>query len=179
MTQRMTALLRGINVGGHRPVPMATLREIAEGEGLRDVRTYIQSGNLVFSSTLNAEKVARSLERAIADRFGFHVPVVVRTRAQWALLASSCPFPEAAEARPNLLHACLSQVSPRSEVVEALAAYCKAGEKVVVTDGALWIDYAGGAARSKLTPTVLDRAVGSPVTARNWKTVLQLAAMLG
>lgn len=174
----MVALLRGINVGGNRKVPMAELRALAEQAGLADVATYIQSGNVVFGSTKTPELVATTLEAAIEKKFGFFVDVVVRTQAQWATYAQSCPFAEAAAERPKLLHLALSRKPPARGAAEALQARCSAGETLSLVGDALWVDFAGGVARSKLTPAALDKAVGSTVTARNWTTVQQLAVML-
>mgnify|MGYP002372376888 CR=1 FL=1 len=83
----MVALLRGINVGGNRKVPMADLRALGESLGLKSVATYIQSGNLVCVSSLTPEEVEAGLERAIEKHFGFEVPVIVRTGDQWAAYA--------------------------------------------------------------------------------------------
>ena len=77
------ALLRGINVGGNKKVPMAELRALGEKLGWRQVATYIQSGNVVFAGGGGAAAAERALEQAIEKRFGFPVPVVVRTAAQW------------------------------------------------------------------------------------------------
>ena len=175
---RMVALLRGINVGGHRKVPMAELRALAQQAGLGDVETYIQSGNVVFTSAKAPEAVATTLEAAIEKKFGFFVDVVVRTQAQWAKYAAGSPYPQAAAERPNLLHLALSRKPPVKGAAEALQARCTGGETLTLVGDALWVDFAGGVARSKLTPAALDKALGSTVTARNWKTVQQLAVLL-
>lgn len=179
MSTRMVALLRGINVGGKRKIPMAELRELAAACQLSEVSTYIQSGNLVFDASLSPEPVAQALEAAIAQRFGFSVEVIVRTAAQWRQIVAACPYPEAAVARPNLLHLGLSRHPPHPEAAELLAPTCAPDEAVALVGDALWLDYAGGVGRSKLTAAKLDKAVGSTVTARNYKTLLQLDALLG
>ena len=175
--RRMVAVLRGINVGGHRKVPMAELRELAEAEGFRDVATYIQSGNLVFTAGGSAATAEASLERAIAAHFGFPVDVVVRTADDWASYAAGNPFPDAAETRPNHLLLALSKQPPSPGAEVALRGQASAGERVALLGAALWVDYVGSVARSKLTPAALNKALGSPVTARNWTTVLKLAEM--
>jgi uncharacterized protein (DUF1697 family) len=177
-TTRMLALLRGVNVGGHRKVPMAALREVAAAIGLTDVSTYIASGNLVFSSTLKPATVAGRLAAAIHERFGFPVDLVVVTRAQWEAAVAGCPFAAAAAARPNALHLAVCPGKPAKGALAALTPLCQGGEAVAVVGDVLWVDYAAGVARSKLTPVALDRAMGSPVTARNVRTATQLLSML-
>jgi uncharacterized protein (DUF1697 family) len=172
------ALLRGINVGGHHAVPMAGLRELAVSLGLAEPRTYIQSGNLLFRSEVPAGELERRLERAIAKRFGFAVPVLVRAATEWAGYLEEVPFPQAAESEPTLVMLALSQAPPAPGAVEALMERAADGERVRETGGGLWIRYAGGSGRSRLTPAVLDRCVGSPVTTRNLRTVRKLNELL-
>lgn len=172
------ALLRGVNVGGNKKVPMATLRELAAALGWRDAQTYVQSGNLVFRARGPSAALGAKLERAIATRLGFEVPVIVRGAAEWLEYAKGGAFIEAEVERPKLLHLAFSKSKPPRSVVAALQPYCTAGEIVALRRDALWIDYSNGVARSKLTPAVLDRAVGATVTARNWNTVQALAEML-
>jgi len=174
----MVALLRGINVGGTRRVPMKELRSLAEADGLAEVETYIQSGNLVFSSSRSAEQVADRLEAGIAKHFGFEVPVVVRSAREWSRALSRCPLAEAAAERPHLVHLCVSRAKAPRGVAEALAPLSVRGEQLVRVGADLWIDFAAGVARSKLTPAALDRAFGATVTARNVKTVRALAELL-
>lgn len=173
------ALLRGINVGGHRPVPMAELRVLCGELGLADAQTYIQSGNLVFAATGTARALEARLEQAIAGRFGFAVDVLVRGAAQWPGYVAGNPMPEAAEAQPNLVLLGLSKSPPRPDAVAALRERAAAGERVEAAGEALWFHFPQGSARTKLTPAAIDRAVGSPVTTRNWRTVQKLAEMAG
>lgn len=176
--QPVVVLLRGINVGGKRKVPMADLRRTLEAAGCTDVTTYIQSGNAVCRAEGTSEVIEARLEAAIATAFGFHVDTLVRTAGQWARYVSTASFPDAASARPNLLHLALARRPLPAAAHEQLAARCTGGERIAVLNDALWIDFADGVARSKLTPAVLDRTAGSPVTARNWRTVASLQALL-
>lgn len=171
------ALLRGINVSGKNKIPMAALRELASDLGLGGPETYIQSGNLVFETTDDARPLEASLEAAIQQRFGLSIPVIVRPGRRLVELAAGSPFSAAEAERPNLLHFAASKLPPRPDADTDLQKYL-AAERIQLVDDGLWIDYAGGVGRSKLSPAVLDRCVGSPVTARNWRTVLQLAAMV-
>ncbi len=172
------ALLRGINVGGNRKVPMAQLRVLAQRLGWAQVATYIQSGSVVFTADGDAAAAEQQLEAAIELHFGFAVPVIVRSANEWQRAAASCPFADAAAQRPALVHLGFSKQPPRAGAAQALAPYCRAGERVVLQQGAIWIDYQGGVARSKLTPVVLDRAIGSTVTLRNVKSVRAITELV-
>jgi uncharacterized protein (DUF1697 family) len=168
------ALLRGINVGGHNRMPMAELRAVAAGLGWRDVATYIQSGNVVFRAAGGEERLAEELEAAVERRFGLSIPVLVRRADDWSSRLAANPFPEASRDEPNLVMLALSRRPPRGDALETLAARASAGERILQTGDVLWIHYAAGAAKSRLSPGMLDRCVGSPVTTRNWRTAVRL-----
>ena len=172
------ALLRGINVGGHAKVPMAELRALAEGLGWEDVRTYIQSGNLAFEAKGKAPALETALEQALGGHFGFAPAVIVRSAADWGAFDRANPFPKESAAEPNRVMIGLSKQKPRAGAAEALEERAAAGERVREAAGALWFHYPQGAGTSKLTPGLIDRLVGSPLTARNWRTFLKLKEML-
>lgn len=175
---RYVALIRGINVGATRKLPMAELRVACGKDGFEGVATYIQSGNIVLTSDASPDAVANRLKRLIADHFKLDVPVIVRTATQWQRYAAGSAFPDAEAERPKLLHLCLSVDPLKDGVAEALAARATAKERIAVKDDTLWVDFGESVGNSKLTPTLLDKAAGSPVTARNWNTVLAINAML-
>ena len=156
---------------------MAELREVAEAIGCHAVATYIQSGNLVVESPRSPRELETALEQAIALRFGFPVEVIVRSAAQWQKYAASSPFARAEADRPARLLLGLSKRSLAPGAAAALRAQAKGGECIEARADALYIDYCSGVGVSKLTPVVLDRAAGSTVTARNWRTVQKLAEM--
>ncbi|WNG20561.1 DUF1697 domain-containing protein [Cystobacter fuscus] len=176
---RIILLLRGVNVGGHRKVPMEELRQTCRDIGFGDVESYIQSGNLVVTAPGGADEAAAMLETALQQRFGFAVDVIARTARQWAAYAAGSPFPDAAEKQPNLLHLALSKQKPKPGAAAALRERASAGELIEAAGDALWVHYPNGVARTKLAPALFDKVVGSPVTARNWKTVLMLHQLAG
>lgn len=173
------ALVRGINVGGRNQVPMVELRALAADLGWVDVRSFIQSGNLVFRAADNPMKLASELEAALQRRYGFAVAVIIRADRDWSGYLESNPFPEASEKQPGLVMLALSKDAPKDGAAAEISARATLGERVRQVGDAIWIHYAGGAGRSRLSPGSLDRAVGSAVTTRNWRTVRELAKMAG
>jgi uncharacterized protein (DUF1697 family) len=173
---RFVVLLRSVNTG-KRKAPMAELRDACRNAGFADVETYIQSGNLTLLSGSDAVALEGVLEKIVLDNFGFSSPAMARTAAQWAAYASGSPFPEVEVERPGHLHLCLSKRPPPSGAPARLLERAKLGERVALAGDALWIDFAGGAGHSDITPAWLDKVVGSIVTTRNWNTVQRLNAM--
>ena len=176
---RFIALLRGINVGGRAIVPMARLREICAELGWTEVETYINSGNVIFVASGKGPTLEPALEKALKEAFGFVPAVIVRSAAQVNALTAANPLPEASEAEPNRVLVGLSKDKPKAGAAEAIQAKAAAGETVAEAGGVLWFHYPNGAGTSKLTPALIDRAAGSPLTARNWRTMLKLREMLG
>lgn len=174
---RHVALLRAVNVGG-RKLPMAGLRALCERIGWEEVATYIQSGNVVFSAAGKSGALEATLERAIAEEFALEVPVIVRGAAQWARYPEENPFPKAARDEPNRLMLLLAKRPPAAGAEAAIQARAKDGEQVGRAGEALWIHFPGGSGKSKLTPALIDRAVGSPATSRNYRSVLRIEEML-
>jgi uncharacterized protein (DUF1697 family) len=171
------ALLRGINVGGHKKIAMAELRALCADCGCASVQSYIQSGNLVFASPGAEAAIAADLEAAIAARFGFAVDVLVRSAQKWPTLRKGNPFPQATATEPNLVLMALAKRSPHKEAVAALREHARSGERIESAGEAIWFHFPQGVARSKLSPALIDRLVGSPVTARNVRTVDKLAEL--
>jgi uncharacterized protein (DUF1697 family) len=171
------ALLRGINVGG-RMLPMAGLRALCAELGWDEVRTYIQSGNVVFASDRPTAALEAELEQGIERKFAMKVPVVVRTAKQWAAYLDNNPFPEAAEAEPRWLLLLVAKQKPAAGVEQALAERGTFGEQAGRAGDGLWILFPKGVGTSKLSPGVIDRITGSPGTTRNHRTVTKLMEML-
>ena len=175
--EKFVALLRAVNVGG-RKLPMAELRALCREIGWSDALTYIQSGNVVFSAEDAREHLEAKLEQAIAARFGMDVPVIVRSAAEWSLYPAANPFPEAARDAPNRLMLLVSKHPPVDGTEAGLQARAAAGEQVRVVGDGVWTHYPAGSGTSKLSPSFVDRRIGSPATSRNWNTVLKLQEML-
>lgn len=168
------ALLRGINVGGHNQVSMARLKEVVGALGWLNVQSYIRSGNVVFQAPEAAADVESKLERAIEKEFGVTICVIVREAAAWPQHVKQNPFLKAAKEAPNSLYLCLSKSPPNKDSAGKLQERGIAGEQVKLIGDAVWIHFLSGMGKTKLSPALMDRLIGSPVTARNWRTVLKL-----
>lgn len=173
------ALLRGINVSGRNKIPMSELRSLCAELGWKDVQSYIQSGNLVFKAESTPAKLETALEQAIEGRFGLSIPILVRAAAVWPDYIKDNPYPEASQSEPNLVMLALSKAAPKPDAAEKLRERAVCGERISQVGDSLWVHYAEGVAKSKLSPALFDRLVGSSVTARNWRTVLKLQEMAG
>jgi uncharacterized protein (DUF1697 family) len=172
------ALLRGINVSGHNKIPMQDLRSLCQQLGWVDVQSYIQSGNLIFFSESAAADLEADLEVAIDRRFDLAIPVIIRAATDWQDYIAANPFPDASLSEPNLVMLALSKHPPIHNALPGLVERAVNGERVAQRGDALWVHFAAGVAKSKLTPALLDRLVGSPVTMRNWRTLLKLDELL-
>ena len=175
---RMVALLRAVNVGG-RKLPMADFRAQVAALGWQNIATYIQSGNLVFDADCSPAEAETAIEALIRTQHGYEAPAIVRTCDQWADYPGGNPFPAEAESEPNRLMLLLSKAPPNPDAAEAIQARAQHGETVRLAGNALWIHFPSGQADSKLTTALIDRAVGSIATARNYRTVATLLEMLG
>jgi uncharacterized protein (DUF1697 family) len=172
------ALLRGINVGGKRRVPMDELQAVAESIGFRSVSTYIQSGNLLFESDRDETGVCTQLAKAIAERFGFDVPVIARSSDDFLAVAESHPFSDL-DLDPRFLHVGFLDRLPTAEPAAAIPAADFAPDRIVVHGRDVYLAYPNGSARSRLTVPLLESRLGASLTARNWKTVRRLADLVG
>jgi uncharacterized protein (DUF1697 family) len=172
------ALLRGINVGGRNKIPMSELCSLCADLGWDAVQSYIQSGNLVFKAGATPATLEAELQKAIERQFGLSIQIIVRAAAVWPAYVTDNPYPDASESEPNLVMLALSKSPPKQDAAEKLHERAVAGERIVQVGDALWFHFAGGVAKSKLSPALLDRLVGSPVTMRNWRTVLKLNEMV-
>jgi uncharacterized protein (DUF1697 family) len=175
---RLVALLRGINVSGHRQIAMAGLRRSLQAAGLRDVQTYPQSGNAVFQADENDPEVVAAVIRArIAADFGHQVEVFVLPCATLVQVASSSPFAAEPDLDERWFHATfLFRPAPQAAFA-ALELPAGEGELATLADGVVFLYLPNGYGHSKLVNAYFERALGTPATTRNWRTVRALADM--
>ncbi|MBV9994105.1 MAG: DUF1697 domain-containing protein [Caulobacteraceae bacterium] len=170
------ALLRAVNVGG-RSLAMAELRACAEALGLKQVRSILQSGNLVFESrSLAGGELETVLEAGVRNRFGLAADVLVRSDVEWEAILAANPFGEAAEKDPARMVIMLLKGAPGPAAVERLSAAIAGRETLSANGRELYITYPDGIGASKLTGAAIERALAVRGTARNWNTALKLAA---
>jgi len=183
------ALLRGINVGGRNKVPMADLREVVTSLGHTDVSTYIQSGNVLFSTAdTDTAKLAAALESAIEDRFGIWSSVVVLSRDELAGVLAANPYPD--EPNPRLVHVVFLNAPPASDLLTRISAAgdavaAKGSRDTVQAAGrALFLHTPDGFGTSELAQNVFkiiappkNKKPGLAATARNWATATKLLSL--
>jgi uncharacterized protein (DUF1697 family) len=173
---RQVLLLRGINLGPSRRVAMADLREALTEAGYNDVQTYVQSGNVVLSSSKSAAKLGPEAEKVIAARFGFDVDVVVRTRDELAAVVAANPLADVVDNHKRYQVSFLSEeLDP--DVTARLGELVVEPEALVVDGREVYAWHPAGVARSKLWNTLAGKRLGVTATARNWTTVETLLAM--
>ena len=161
------ALLRAVNVAGHQPVPMADVREFFEDLGFRDVKTLLQTGNVVF----RGDATEAMLEREAVKRLGLATDIFIRSADEWRRIVDRNPFRRQAEDDPGRLVVAPLKASGND--------FAWPGPEIVRLDGnTADIYYPDGQGRSKLTATMIERKAGTRCTARNWNTVMKIAAAL-
>jgi uncharacterized protein (DUF1697 family) len=176
--QRQIVMLRGINLGPNRRVSMPDLRALLKEAGLQNVRTYVQSGNIVLESELSPDELARRCAQLITERFGFDVPVIVRTRDELAEVVDRNPLADIAQ-NPKRYQVSFLDRELEPERVAKLQELAKGDEQLVAVGRELYGWHPEGVARSKLWGRLADAGGlgGVTATARNWSTVTTLLAM--
>jgi uncharacterized protein (DUF1697 family) len=170
---RYVAFLRGINLGGKRRVPMAELRTMLADAGYGDVRTHLQSGNVVFASDADPERLERELSEQLERAFGFRIGVVVRSRDELADVIAADPFGKEADDPARYQVSFLSD-EPDRKAAQELEGSAVAPERVVVRGREVYAWHPGGVGRSELAKLITAQWLGVEVTARNWRTVTKL-----
>ena len=171
------ALLRAVNLGGHNVVAMTDLRAMLEGMGFTDVRSLLQSGNVVFQGRAQGSaSLERKLEREAERRLDLKTDFYVRTRAEWRTVIKKNPFPDAARTDPGHLLVMCFKDAPAAKDVKALQSAIKGREVVRAVGRQAYFMYPDGVGTSRLTTALIDKTLGLRGTARNWNTVLKLGA---
>jgi uncharacterized protein (DUF1697 family) len=172
-------LLRGINVGGNQMVAMADLREMVTKLGFSDVKTLLQSGNVVFRGARQATaKLERQLEAELEKRLGLNVEIHVRTADEWTAVIGANPFGAEAKKDPGHLLVTCFKAPLDTANVKALQAAITGPEPLRADGRHLYMVFPDGVGNSKAN-RIIDKKLAARGTARNWNTVLKLAALCG
>jgi uncharacterized protein (DUF1697 family) len=169
------AMLRGINLGAKRRLAMADLRELLEGLGYDDVRTHLQSGNVVLRATGSATVLKKKLEAALATQCGFDVDVIVRTKAQLDKVIAQSPFKDKASDNARYLVVFVEK-APAAAWRRSIDAGDYEPDEVAVHGKEIYLWLPKGVHDSKLAREATGKGVGA-ATARNWNVVTRLAEL--
>jgi uncharacterized protein (DUF1697 family) len=173
------ALLRGVNVGGKNKLPMKELAAIFTDAGASDVQTYIQSGNVVLrAGAALARRLPAAVAAAISKRFGFEVPVVMRTAGELREVTRQNPFSRAG-AEVRSLHVAFLASRPDPARAGSLDADRSPPDRFELQGREIYLHCPNGIARTKLTNAYFDSRLATTSTVRNWKTVLKLVELSG
>jgi uncharacterized protein (DUF1697 family) len=176
---RWAALLRGVNVGGNRKLPMADLKGLVEALGFERAETLLASGNVVFDAAeKDGAKLEALLERKAKERLGLETDFLLRDAPELQAAIAGNPFARAAEERPSRLLLVFARAPLPADLPDRVAAIYDGPERVAVEGRHLYVDYVEGQGVSKLPQALAKLKLPKAATGRNWNTVLKLAAML-
>ena len=174
------SMLRGINVGGKKRIQMQQLVALYESLGLSNVRTYVQSGNVVFdSAAADASRLARLIEEGITKTFGFSAAVVIRTKDELRRIVESNPFLKDNEIDIDKLHVTFLSGYPHEAGLDQARAAGDGSDSFVVLDREVYLHCPNGYGRTKLSNDFFEKKLKVTGTTRNWRTVTALLQIVG
>jgi len=172
------ALLRGINVGPHKRMKMEKLRASCEVLGFKNVKTYIQSGNVLCQAgKLSSEAAAKKIEAQIVKDFGFSADVIARTGEEMKQIVTGNPLLRESDVDASKLHVVFFSEVPSAEAIQKLQVIVKAPDKVRHKGKEIYFYFPNGVSGSSIWKHNLDRVLGLSGTMRNWRTVTTLYEM--
>jgi len=168
-------LLRGINVGGHRKLPMAELRVLLTDNGFTDIKTYIQSGNIILQTEeINTSKIASHIQEIIHDKFGFLVPVLVKTRNDIQRVLEECPFNQKQKEQTYFV---MLKHYPEKALVEKAQDKSYPNDEYRILKDCIYLLPKKGFGQSKFNMNYFEKILQTNATARNYKTMLKLLSL--
>ncbi|MGA2585380.1 MAG: DUF1697 domain-containing protein [Tepidisphaeraceae bacterium] len=172
------AMLRGINVSGHKTIKMEQLRACFAGLGFSDVKTYVQSGNVIFSAAKNSEaQLKKMIEQRISRDFGHSVPIFLRTSKKMAEVIQRNPFLNDRAIDPSKLHVTFLSDAPPKAALDHLKPLAAQSEKIQIIGREIYLYCPDGYGSTKLSNTAIEKKLSVGATTRNWKTVNTLMEM--
>lgn len=175
----LLAMLRGINVSGQKKVPMAELKQLFEDMKFKNTRTYIQSGNVVFESKETDEAVlSKKIGKKILEKFGFEVPVVIRTAEEIATVLKKNPFlKEKGVAEDRLYVSFLAEI-PAKELLEKIKVPDGTSDRFIISGKEVYLYCPGGYGETKLSNNFFESKLKVKATTRNWRTTNELIKLM-
>ena len=171
------AMLRGINVSGHKIIKMERLRAVFEALGFAQVRTYVQSGNVIFETDKPPANLAGTIERKIQSEFGFEVPVLTKSTKELADIVKRNPLLKDPAIDPAKLHVTFLSDDPPRNALELLQPLAAGAELVRIAGRAVYLSCPNGYGNTKLTNTAVEKKLSCRATTRNWATTNKLLEM--
>lgn len=169
------SLLRGINVNGQKLIKMDALKKACTEIGLENVRTYIQSGNLIFESpSENSISISESISRKIHEDFGFDVPVITITKKELEQVIAANPFSKKSSMDSTFFHVAFLSEAPSSQSIESLQEIEVKADEFAFIGKAMYLYCPDGYSNSRLTNGFLEARLKVTATTRNWKTTNEL-----
>ena len=173
------SLLRGINVGGHAKIKMKELAEMYESLGFKNVKTYVQSGNVVFDAAGEPDKLSKNIESGIKKQFALDVKVMVRTPEEIKRIIKANPFLKRKGIDIIRLHVVFLSAKPEPAIVKDLKVNKKESEEFIIAGSEIYLYFPKGMGTAMLQPGILEKKLNVAATARNWNSVNALAEMAG
>jgi uncharacterized protein (DUF1697 family) len=172
MKQQYIALLRGINVGGNRKIKMADLKKKLIEIGLEKVQTYIQSGNVIFYyKKETTERLSEMIKKVVKETYDFDIETMTFEVANFRKIVENMPF-EVNETNVKTFHIMMLKTAVEEDnIIEKLEKYITTGEIIQPTQKVLYLQYPNGFGRSKLSNNVVEKALKTSSTTRNWRTM--------
>ncbi|MGB2685859.1 MAG: DUF1697 domain-containing protein [Olleya sp.] len=168
--------LRGINVGGHNKIKMLDLRQVLSDIGFNDVKTYIQTGNIILKTDLKDKAIITSkIEESILDHFGFNIPTLVKTKADLDLILKKCPF---TDVEKESSYFALLYNAPSQSQITALSNYDFPNEKFTITNQCIYLYSSVGYGRTKANSNFFETKLKIKATARNFKTLTKVVSLI-
>jgi uncharacterized protein (DUF1697 family) len=176
MKKTYIALLRGINVSGHKTILMDDLKALFEKMDFHEVKTYIQSGNIVFNSVeaFTDAELAQRIQQSISGRYNFYVPVIIRSREEMQTILADNPFLREKDINPDWLHVTFLSDSPRQSDREAISKYDFSPDRFFLVRNEAYLYCPQGYGNTKISNLFFENRLKVSATTRNWKTVIKL-----
>ncbi len=176
--QTYISILRGINVSGHKTNKMEALRKMYEDLNFKNVRTYIQSGNVVFEDKkTKSPELEKKISKKIVEAFGFEVPVIVKESEEWQTVLKNNPFLKKRKEDITKLHVTFLSQEPEQAIIEKIKEGNYAADEFIILGKCIYLFCPNGYGNTKLNNTFFENKLKVSATTRNWKTTNELASI--